>query len=73
MQPLLREGYVAGLDMREQRKAHTFAQTLSDKRMAEDRKQEEAEVKKICPTCGTTYDAGTTFCGKDGSTLTTLN
>ncbi|KAH8073699.1 helicase [Aureococcus anophagefferens] len=43
VQPLLGRGYVAGLDMREQRKTQTFASVLSDKRMAEARRQEEDE------------------------------
>ncbi|KAJ8611665.1 hypothetical protein CTAYLR_007890 [Chrysophaeum taylorii] len=43
VQPLLGRGYVAGLDMREQRKAHNFAQVLAEKRQAEERALEEAE------------------------------
>ncbi|KAJ1460165.1 P-loop containing nucleoside triphosphate hydrolase protein [Pelagophyceae sp. CCMP2097] len=43
VQPLLGRGYVAGLDMREQRRAHTFAEVLSEKRMGEERAAEEAE------------------------------
>ena len=41
IQPMLGRGYVAGLDMREQRRAHTFSQSLSDKRASEARAQEE--------------------------------
>ena len=37
VQPLLGRGYVAGTDMREQRRNHTFAETLAEKRAAEER------------------------------------
>ena len=40
---MLGRGYLAGLDMREQRRAHTFSQALNDKRASEARAQEEAE------------------------------
>ena len=43
IQPMLGRGYLAGLDMREQRRAHTFSQALNDKRASEARAQEEAE------------------------------
>lgn len=43
VQPLLGRGYMAGLDMREQRRAHNFAQLLAEKRQAEEREREEAE------------------------------
>ena len=46
VQPLLGRGYVAGLDMREQRRQHTFAQTLADKRDDEARLDDLAEGSK---------------------------
>lgn len=36
-------------------------------------KREEQAVRKVCPTCGTTYEAAMAFCGKDGTALETLN
>lgn len=36
-------------------------------------KASESSGKKVCPVCGETYDEGTTFCGKDGATLETVN
>ncbi len=36
-------------------------------------KRAELEVRKVCPSCGATYEAAMTFCGKDGTPLETLN
>jgi hypothetical protein len=30
-------------------------------------------IAKICPSCGNRYDLSTTFCGKDGAELVTIN
>jgi len=35
--------------------------------------QSQAPRGKICPSCGARFDGGSTFCGKDGSTLVLLN
>jgi hypothetical protein len=36
-------------------------------------KQAPGPVRLICPVCGSQYDAGSQFCGKDGATLVPLN
>mmetsp|Transcript_8333 Transcript_8333/g.25818 ORF Transcript_8333/g.25818 Transcript_8333/m.25818 type:complete len:758 (-) Transcript_8333:284-2557(-) len=46
VQPLLGRGYVAGLDMREQRRRHDFAKVLAEKRQAEERARDERELPR---------------------------
>ena len=47
---MLGRGYLAGLDMREQRRGLTFSQTLSDKRMAEDRASDDRAGTEPAPS-----------------------